>query len=104
MAAKFLIGTASWADKPLIESDRFYPPDAKTPEARLRYYASRFPLVEADTTYYGLPKAETARQWAERTPEDFTFDAKAYSLFTEHPSPINRLPAEARALLPKEQA
>ena len=43
-----LIGTASWADKPLIESGKFYPSEAKSAEARLRFYAGQVPLVEAD--------------------------------------------------------
>lgn len=93
------LGTASWVDKPLLESG-WYPPGAKTAEARLRHYATRFPLVEADTSYYGIPKAETAQAWAERTPAGFVFDVKAYALFTEHPAPILRLPAEAREMLP----
>jgi uncharacterized protein YecE (DUF72 family) len=99
-AARVLTGTASWADKPLIESGRFYPPTAKTAEARLRYYASQFPLVEADSTYYGLPTEDLARGWVERTPVGFTFDVKAYSLFTEHPTPTNRLPKAIQAVLP----
>ena len=87
-------------DKPLIESGRFYPPDAKTPEARLRYYASRFPLVEVDSTYYGLPTVENSERWLERTPPGFTFDVKAYSLFTEHPTPVARLPKTLKEVLP----
>jgi len=55
MAGKILVGTASWTDKSLIESGRFYPGSAKTPEARLQYYAEQFPLVEVDSSYYGLP-------------------------------------------------
>jgi uncharacterized protein YecE (DUF72 family) len=104
MAGRLLVGTASWADKPLIESGRFYPADATTPEARLRYYASRFPLVEADTTYYGLPTTKTSESWVERTPDGFTFDVKAYSLFTEHAAAVKRLPKEIQALLPGELA
>ena len=61
MPARLLLGTASWSDKPLIDCGRFYPPEAKSAEDRLRYYASQFPMVEADTTYYGLPIAEIAR-------------------------------------------
>jgi hypothetical protein len=38
-----LVGTSSWTDKTLLASGRFYPADAKTPEARLRFYASQFP-------------------------------------------------------------
>ena len=30
-----LVGTASWADKSLVDSGRFYPPAAKSAEARL---------------------------------------------------------------------
>ncbi len=99
-----LLGTASWTDKPLIESGKFYPPDTKSAEARLRYYASQFPLVEADTTYYGLPTEQTARAWVERTPDGFRFDVKAYSLFTEHPTPVARLPKTIKELLPPSLA
>lgn len=100
MAARILLGTASWSDKPLIESGRFYPPEARTAEDRLRYYASQFPLVEVDSPYYGLPTLDTVQRWVERTPEGFTFDVKSYSLFTEHPTPIARLPRALRELLP----
>jgi hypothetical protein len=37
-----LVGTASWADKSLVDSRLFYPKEAKTAEARLRYYATHF--------------------------------------------------------------
>ncbi len=100
--ARLLIGTASWTDKPLLESGKFYPPEAKNAESRLRYYASRFPLVEADTTYYGLPTDQTVKAWVDRTPEGFTFDVKAYSLFTEHPTPVARLPKAIQAELPPD--
>ncbi len=100
MPGRVLIGTASWTDKPLIESGKFYPPEAKTPEARLRFYASQFPLVEVDSTYYGLPTVENSERWVERTPPGFIFDVKAYSLFTEHPTPVARLPKALQAILP----
>jgi uncharacterized protein YecE (DUF72 family) len=99
--ARILSGCASWADKPLIASG-FYPSSAKDAEGRLRHYASQFPLVEIDSTYYGIPEAETGRTWVERTPEGFTFDVKAFSLFTEHPSVVARLPKEVREALPAE--
>ena len=60
---KLLPGTASWTDKPLIEGGRFYPPEAKSAEARLRYYATQFPLVEVDAPYYGLPTVAQAERW-----------------------------------------
>jgi uncharacterized protein YecE (DUF72 family) len=89
------VGTASWTDKTLIESG-WYPPEADTPEKRLRFYARQFPLVEVDSTYYALPAERTAEFWAERTPAGFTFNVKAFSLFTQHPTPVRALPADLR--------
>lgn len=97
---RILVGTASWTDPSLIASDRFYPESARTPTARLRYYASQFPLVEVDSSYYGLPAERTARGWVERSPDGFTFDVKAYALFTQHPTPIASLPRDVRNALP----
>lgn len=82
---RILVGTASWTDKSLLASG-WYPPEANNPDERLRFYASKFPLVEVDATYYAPPSEETAKLWAERTPEDFTFNVKAFSLLTQHPT------------------
>jgi uncharacterized protein YecE (DUF72 family) len=89
------VGTAGWTDKTLIDSG-WYPGDASNPEKRLRYYASPFPLVEVDSAYYALPAERTAQAWAERTPDHFTFNVKAFSLFTQHPTPVKALPADLR--------
>jgi uncharacterized protein YecE (DUF72 family) len=90
-----LVGTAGWTDKTLIASG-WYPAEAGTPEKRLRYYAGQFPLVEVDATYYALPAEQTATAWAERTPDGFTFNIKAFSLFTQHPTPVKSLPVDLR--------
>jgi uncharacterized protein YecE (DUF72 family) len=89
------VGTASWTDRTLLESG-WYPPEADTPEQRLRYYARQFPLVEVDATYYALPAEQTATLWAARTPAGFTFNVKAFSLFTHHPTPVAALPKDLR--------
>src|ERR1700727_2559831 len=89
------VGTAGWTDKTLIEAG-WYPRDAGTPEQRLRYYARQFPLVEVDSTYYALPAERTAAAWAQRTPDGFTFNVKAFSLFTQHPTPVRALPTDLR--------
>jgi len=89
------VGTASWTDKTLLDSG-WYPPEADTPEKRLRFYARQFPLVEVDATYYAMPAEQTARSWADRTPAGFTFNIKAFSLFTQHPTPVRALPADLR--------
>lgn len=99
-----LVGTSSWTDKSLIDSGLFYPAAAKTPEDRLRYYASQFPIVEIDSSYYGIPTLENAQRWAERTPEGFVFNIKTYRLFTRHQTPLISLPREVqRALGPREK-
>jgi uncharacterized protein YecE (DUF72 family) len=92
---EIVVGTASWTDKTLIASG-WYPPEADTPEKRLRYYARQFPLVEVDSSYYALPAEQTAAMWAARTPAGFTFNVKAFSLFTQHPTPVKALPVDLR--------
>ena len=89
------VGTASWIDRTLLASG-WYPPEANTPDKRLRFYARQFPLVEVDATYYALPAEQTAAAWAERTPDGFTFNIKAFSLFTQHPTRVAALPADLR--------
>ncbi|MBL1081093.1 DUF72 domain-containing protein [Streptomyces actinomycinicus] len=89
------IGTCGWTDPALLRSG-WYPPGHRTPENRLRHYATRFPLVEADSPYYALPTARTTTLWADRTPPGFRFDVKAFSLLTGHPTRPSALPADLR--------
>jgi uncharacterized protein YecE (DUF72 family) len=79
------VGTASWTDKTLLASG-WYPADATSAEARLRYYATQFPVVEVDSTYYTPPNEANSERWVARTPDGFRFDVKAFSLLTQHPT------------------
>jgi uncharacterized protein YecE (DUF72 family) len=101
VVARILVGTCSWTDRTLVESG-WYPGEVKTPEERLRYYAGQFPIVEVDSTYYGLPAERNAELWVERTPPHFTFDIKAYALFTQHPAQVRSLPKDLREALPAD--
>ena len=101
---QILIGTASWTDPTLVKDGHFYPPDAKTSEERLKYYASKFPIVEVDSTYYFPPSERNSVLWIDRTPKDFTFNIKAYSLLTNHPTKRDSLYAEVKEALPDEVA
>ncbi|MGH8490591.1 MAG: DUF72 domain-containing protein [Gammaproteobacteria bacterium] len=95
------VGTTSWTEKTLVESGLFYPSTVKTPEARLNYYASKFPITEVDSSYYALPSERNAAAWVERTPKDFVFHVKAFRLFTRHPTEPSKLPKDLQqALLP----
>jgi len=102
MPACILVGSCSWTDPTLIASGRFYPPGVTSAEARLRYYAGQFDIVEVDSTYYAPPSARNSELWAARTPEGFVFNVKAYGLLTQHPAVTDRLPAWLRDALPAE--
>src|SRR2546423_728723 len=97
---------ALWVDLPQIASPARRPPMIRCGIAgwgsadRLPVYAAQFPLVEVDTTYYGIPARKNVEQWIARTPPGFAFDVKSFSLFTQHPTSPKSLPPELRAQLP----
>jgi uncharacterized protein YecE (DUF72 family) len=97
-----LVGTASWTDRTLLESG-WYPPDVTTAEQRLVCYASRFPLVEVDSTYYAPPAERTVGYWRDRTPAGFTFNVKAFSLLTQHPTRPGALFKDLRDRVPDKK-
>lgn len=100
MSGRLLIGTSSWTDKSLVDSGLFYPPDCTSPEARLRFYARHFSVVQNDAAWYALPASSTTARWVERTPPGFVFDVKLFRLFTQHATPLKSLPADLRTALP----
>jgi uncharacterized protein YecE (DUF72 family) len=77
-SGRILVGTCNWADH-----KGFYPPTLP-PGQRLAYYARSFPIVEVDSTFYGIPKPQVASRWVELTPKDFVFNVKAYRSLTLH--------------------
>jgi uncharacterized protein YecE (DUF72 family) len=89
------VGTASWTDKTLLASG-WYPKTVDNAEQRLAYYANKFPLVEVDSTYYSPPAEQTAGLWASRTPDHFTFNIKAFSLLTGHPTKVSAIYKDLR--------
>jgi uncharacterized protein YecE (DUF72 family) len=54
----------------------FYPQNISAGEM-LPYYASRFPTVELNNTYYRLPQPSTVENWRTQVPENFRFSVKA---------------------------
>jgi probable DNA metabolism protein len=96
-----LIGVAGWTDPTLVRGNVFYPAGVDNPEDRLRFFASRMPIVEADSTYYAMPSRAMAVEWAARTPAHFTFDVKAHGLMTGHGADVRRLPDWLRRTLPR---
>lgn len=99
---ELLVGISSWTEPTLIKRGNFYPKGVNSAEARLKFYATQFPIVEVDSSYYFPPSERNAALWAERTPKEFTFNVKAYSLLTEHPTKVDSLYKDVREALPKE--
>ena len=78
---RLLAGTSGFAFKEW--KGVFYPPDLAD-DAWLGYYASRFPTVEINNTFYRLPKEHVLREWAAQVPEQFTFAIKASMRITHY--------------------
>ena len=98
-AGAIRFGTAGWTDPTLLACGTFYPTKARSAADRLGHYATHFPIVEVDATYYAIPSPAVADRWVERTPDDFVFDIKAHPVFTGHPIDRVRLPKDlAQAL------
>jgi uncharacterized protein YecE (DUF72 family) len=97
---KVLTGTSGFAFKEWKGS--FYPDDLKD-DAMLGFYASRYPTVEINNTFYRLPKESVLRDWAEQVPEQFTFAIKASQRIT-HFARIKPEAADALGFLLKNTA
>lgn len=101
---KIYVGTAGWTDRTLTAPGVFYPAGATSAEGRLKYYASRFSMVEVDSTFYALQPPVVVQHWVDRTPERFRFCMKAHALLTGHPTEPRRLPADLYHALPSSIA
>jgi uncharacterized protein YecE (DUF72 family) len=62
----------------------FYPKRRRRGFDELSFYAEHFNTVEVNATFYGQPRAEVCRGWAQRTPAGFDFSLKLFQKFT-HP-------------------
>jgi uncharacterized protein YecE (DUF72 family) len=78
---KILAGTSGYAFKEW--KGNFYPQDLKD-DGMLGYYASKFPTVEINNTFYRLPRENVLRDWAAQVPETFTFALKASQRITHY--------------------
>ena len=75
-------GTSGYAFKEWKGS--FYPNDLKD-DAMLGFYASKFPTVEINNTFYRLPKEHVLTDWAAQVAAGpFTFAIKASQRITHH--------------------
>ncbi|MEM2896330.1 MAG: DUF72 domain-containing protein [Candidatus Bathyarchaeia archaeon] len=54
------------------------------PTGKKKYFKT-FKLVELQSTFYDIPKLESAHRWRKEAPEDFEFTVKAWQAIS-HPS------------------
>jgi uncharacterized protein YecE (DUF72 family) len=94
-----VFGTAGWTDPSLIKSRLFYPRGANSAQARLEHYSRHFSMVEVDASYYTLISRDVSARWLDWTPPSFSFDVKAYPVYTGHPIDVRRLPSDLRVAL-----
>ena len=89
---RLLAGTSGYAFKEWKGS--FYPEGLKD-DGMLGYYATRFPTVEINNTFYRMPRENVLMDWASQVPETFTFAIKASQRITHHA----RLKPESKELV-----
>ena len=89
---RLLAGTSGYAFKEWKGS--FYPEDIK-PDGMLTHYATRYPTVEINNTFYRLPKENVIEEWASQVPAGFTFAVKASQRITH----FGRLKPETKETL-----
>jgi uncharacterized protein YecE (DUF72 family) len=89
---KLLAGTSGYSFKEWKGS--FYPAELKSDQL-LGFYATKFPTLEINNTFYRLPKEHVLLEWASQVPEEFTFALKASQRITHH----TRLKADSEPLV-----
>jgi uncharacterized protein YecE (DUF72 family) len=72
--ARIFIGTSGYDYKEWQPA--FYPTDLPRRKF-LEFYASRFPIIELNNTFYQLPSMEKIASWRDAVPNDFRFAMKA---------------------------
>src|SRR5947209_2559089 len=76
---KLLVGTSGWVYKGWAGA--FYPSKLATAK-RLAFYASRFPTVEINATFYRLPSVKMVRGWRQQAPPGFIYAVKGSRYIT----------------------
>lgn len=88
------IGLTGWGDH-----DTLYE-DLQRKSDKLKTYASHFPIVELDATYYTVQPARNINSWIKQTPDRFQFVVKIHQALTLHAEVEDF--AESRAALFKQ--
>lgn len=79
------IGLTGWSDHELLMSNK---------TRKLEDYASHFPFVELDTSFYAIPSEKNIMSWLDKTPESFQFIPKAFQAMTQHKEWLDFFPTQ----------
>lgn len=79
MQGKVYIGASGYTYKSWNKA--FYPRDVPR-RLQLEFFATQFPTVEINATFYRLPTENMVRGWATRVPEPFVFAIKGSRFIT----------------------
>ncbi|WP_237027356.1 DUF72 domain-containing protein [Lactobacillus sp. S2-2] len=71
------IGLSTWKNHPSLSEN-------KQDDLTLSQYSSFFPIVEIDSSFYGIPTQKTVTNWIKEVPNDFQFVIKANQFMTFH--------------------
>ncbi len=77
MAIIIYIGLTGWGDHHSLY-------EGTGAQAKLQTYASYFPIVELDSSFYAVLSSKTIEKWVDSTPSSFQFIVKAYQAMTGH--------------------
>ncbi|RQM97885.1 DUF72 domain-containing protein [Staphylococcus warneri] len=72
------IGLTGWGDHDTLYEDLARKSD------KLKTYASHFPIVELDASYYAIQPERNIKRWISETPERFQFVVKIHQALTLH--------------------
>jgi uncharacterized protein YecE (DUF72 family) len=90
-AGKIWIGTSGYVYRHWRKGV-FYPAGLRARE-ELAYYATRFPTVELNNSFYRLPTIDMFQRWRDATPSPFQFAVKA-SRYITHVKRLRSVTAE----------
>ncbi len=76
---RILIGTSGWSYKSW--ENTFYPPGVPTTR-HFDFYATQFPTVEINLTFYRLPTANMVQGWRDKAPPGFVYAVKGSRFIT----------------------
>src|SRR5215217_8143729 len=86
------IGTSGWSYK---SWDKAFYSETVPKQRQFEFYATQFPTVEINATFYRLPTLKMVRNWRDLAPDGFVFAVKG-SRFITHMKKLANLDGAVR--------